>query len=221
MQASPPPGLVDALPPTAPAGARVVRSATLEDVPHLAGVLARAFSADPLINWLTREDAVESPRREAFFEVCLRRLSHELSDTFTTADLAGAALWKAPGQYRVPLAQQAQLVPTFAKIAGWGHLPAIVRLLHVMEKHHEALVPGPHFYLFALGVEPELQRRGLGGALMRPVLARCDREGLPAFLETAREDNVPYYERYGFRVEHVIERAGWPKLWMMVRPKGG
>ena len=49
---------------------------------------------------------------------------------------------------------------------------------------------GPeHWYLQYLGVEPRRQGKGLGGALLAPVLERCDGEGVPAHLETSTERN--------------------------------
>ena len=35
---------------------------------------------------------------------------------------------------------------------------------------------------------------------MRPILARAGAEGLPCYLETQNERNVPFYERHGFEV---------------------
>jgi len=57
----------------------------------------------------------------------------------------------------------------------------------------------PHWYLGTLGVEPSLQGRGVGTALMRNWLARVDPDGLAAYLETDRAENLPFYERFGFR----------------------
>ena len=49
-----------------------------------------------------------------------------------------------------------------------------------------------------LGVEPACQGRGLGGALLRPILARADAESVPCYLETFAEQNLAFYARYGF-----------------------
>jgi GNAT superfamily N-acetyltransferase len=77
----------------------------------------------------------------------------------------------------------------------------------------------PHFYLSVLGVEPVRQGEGVGTALMEPVLARCDRERIPAYLETATGRNVLLYERLGF---DVVEELTLPKTdvhgWLMLRP---
>ena len=52
---------------------------------------------------------------------------------------------------------------------------------------------------------------------MAPILARCDDERLPAYLESSKEQNIPFYERHGFRVQQELEIAGGPTLWAMVR----
>ena len=38
----------------------------------------------------------------------------------------------------------------------------------------------------------------MGARLLAPVLARCDRDGLPAYLESSNPRNLPFYERHGF-----------------------
>ncbi len=68
----------------------------------------------------------------------------------------------------------------------------------------------PHYYFVDIGVAPHAQGRGLGSALMRPTLDRCDREGLPAYLEASSERNAALYERLGFRVIRELRVAGSP-----------
>jgi GNAT superfamily N-acetyltransferase len=77
---------------------------------------------------------------------------------------------------------------------------------------HEA-----HYYLPIVGTKPEEQGRGIGSALLAPVLERCDREGLPAYLEATSERNKPLYARHGFTVTDEIQVPGGPTLWAMWR----
>ena len=60
--------------------------------------------------------------------------------------------------------------------------------------------------------------KGIGNALIRQVTDRCDQEGLPAYLESSKAENVPYYQRYGFEVtgETVLGSDG-PTIWFMWR----
>jgi ribosomal protein S18 acetylase RimI-like enzyme len=105
--------------------------------------------------------------------------------------------------------------PRLAQATGWGRLPRVAAGLEAIEKHHP---DDPHFYLLALGVEPELQGRSIGTQLMRPVLERCDRERIPAYLESSKQRNVPLYERNGFRVQRTVDLPnGGPRVWLMWR----
>ena len=63
-----------------------------------------------------------------------------------------------------------------------------------------------------------------GAAGSEPPMPRCDAEGLPAYLESSKERNVPYYERFGFRVtrELAMPGRGCPPVWLMWRdPNSG
>jgi hypothetical protein len=59
-----------------------------------------------------------------------------------------------------------------------------------------------------------------GTALLRPVLRRCDREGLPAYLEASSPDNARLYRRLGFVTRATVRPLGSPPLELMTRPPG-
>jgi RimJ/RimL family protein N-acetyltransferase len=54
--------------------------------------------------------------------------------------------------------------------------------------------------------------------LLSPTLARCDRDGLPAYLEASSERSAALYERLGFEHVRELRLAGSPPLWLMLRP---
>jgi ribosomal protein S18 acetylase RimI-like enzyme len=62
------------------------------------------------------------------------------------------------------------------------------------------------------------QGRGLGSALLKAGLARCDAEGAAAYLESSNPKNVPLYERHGFEVIGLVQPADFPPLIPMLRP---
>ena len=50
------------------------------------------------------------------------------------------------------------------------------------------------------------------------MLAKCDAEGVGAYLESSKDVNVPYYRRFGFEVRQEITHGNdGPKQWLMWR----
>lgn len=67
-----------------------------------------------------------------------------------------------------------------------------------------------------VGVESARQGEGIGSALIGYGVDRARAEGVPAFLETGKPRNVPYYERFGFHVAHEdVAPDGGPHIWFM------
>ena len=109
-------------------------------------------------------------------------------------------------------------MPSIARLAGWRRLRLVSDALDMLEQRRRHHLPEPHFYLSALGVDPARQGSGVGTALMRPVLERCDRDGTPAYLETAVARNVLLYERLGFEVVDELVLPGTDVHgWLMAR----
>jgi ribosomal protein S18 acetylase RimI-like enzyme len=186
----------------------LVRIATAADVPALAGVLARAFHDDPVSLFTNPLAASRERRLRFFFAGRLRTLVGE-ELCFCTADRTGAALWAPPDGWHVPPREGLRTVRLANRRA-----PLVMAGFARMERLHPR---EPHFYLSSLGVVPEAQGRGLGSALMRPMLERCDREGVGAYLESSKESNVAFYGRHGFRVTGEMRFPRGPRLWLMWR----
>jgi GNAT superfamily N-acetyltransferase len=191
-----------------------VRRGTPEEASRMAGVLARAFHEDPVFSWVLRADAKRMRIMERGFELFLRRVWLEQEHTYTTKGVAGVAVWELPEQWRLPVGRQLRLLP--AILASFGrHSPRVLRAIATIEASHPS---EPHHYLAFIGVNPDWQGRGLGAALLAPVLERCDREGLPAFLEASTPRNRVLYERHGFAVMHEFRLARRaPPQWRMWR----
>ncbi|MFF4798625.1 GNAT family N-acetyltransferase [Streptomyces sp. NPDC001351] len=79
-----------------------------------------------------------------------------------------------------------------------------------------------HEYLWMIGVTPERQGEGLGSTLVQHVLDRCDREGLPAYLEASNARSRVLYERLGFELTgRPLDLPSGPQMWPMWRePRG-
>jgi ribosomal protein S18 acetylase RimI-like enzyme len=186
-----------------------VRLARHDEIDELAGVLARAFVRDPFYAYLAGEGSERKQRMRDGWRGILRHTSDDLSTTYTTDDMAGAALWHPPGYEGAGFIGSLRLLPSILRLAGgFRRLREISKAIGFLEERRRQHVPTPHFYLSALGVEPERQGEGIGTALMRPVLERADREEVAAYLETATARNVLLYERQGFAVVEELNLPG-------------
>ena len=76
----------------------------------------------------------------------------------------------------------------------------------------------PHFYLDLISVHPRSQGKGLGKALLSQVhvMSEQHRHSCGVGLETQTEQNVAYYERFGYRIYRTTELDG-VKTWFMFR----
>lgn len=182
----------------------------------LAAVVSRALASDPFVGWLVgTHDGVEK-RRALYVDLMLRRVCLAFDAVTTTGACDGAAAWVPPHAQPLPFGMRLAILPAMVRFVGLGRLAAVSAATATIELERPRV---PHWHLALLGVEPERQRRGVGLALLAPVLARCDAARLVAHAETSRGENVSFYERAGFRVvrELPTDEHGRPPMWIVQR----
>jgi GNAT superfamily N-acetyltransferase len=180
-----------------------------------AEALALAFAADPAWAHLLPDDASRAERLLTFFTTEIGNLAPEHREVWIAEGGRGAAVWARPGRWRIPLARTIRPARQMVRVFG-RRLPLAIWTQLRLERHHGGRPR--HWYLHYLGVEPRAQGRGLGGALMAPVLAECDRDGLPAHLEASTDRSRMLYERHGFdRTDTFHMPAAGPPLREMWR----
>jgi ribosomal protein S18 acetylase RimI-like enzyme len=190
-----------------------IRLATQADVAGIALSLARAFADDPVMLWVV-PSARRHQRLVRMFTLTVE-LQLRLEQTYTTTDTVGAAVWAPPGCWRLDLEAMGRFSEMIPTIFG-SNLSRALDVWGALEAKHP--VEPPHWYLGILGTHPDWQSRGIGTALVEPVLARADAQGTPVFLESSKERNVAYYHRLGFQVTgEITVPNGGPTLWPMWR----
>jgi ribosomal protein S18 acetylase RimI-like enzyme len=179
-----------------------VRLATVDEVPVLAALLAEAFVDDAIMIWTTPGEA-RRERIRAFFEDLDARTAAS-GWLWTVEGGAGVALWVPPGTgdaFDELTFSFEDAGAEYDSFWGWaeGQRPA-----------------EPHWYLDHIAVEPRSRGSGVGVALVEHGLGLARADGVPAFLCTSREDNIGFYERRGFAVEHEGDAPeGGPYIWFM------
>ena len=191
------------------------RKASPHDAPVLARALAAAFYDDPVGSWFLPDPRTRARRLEKFFRlVSIEKVALPHGEVVMSDDGAGAALWMPPQAMETGALAELLLMPRLVRASG-GAIRRVLRGLAAMDKVHPH---EPHWYLPQLGVLPSRQGEGIGSALVRPVLERCDREGSAAYLEATTQRNRALYLRHGFE-DHGVMRLpdDGPPLWRMWR----
>ncbi|HEX3409568.1 MAG TPA: GNAT family N-acetyltransferase [Candidatus Binataceae bacterium] len=197
-----------------------------EQHPAAAEVLGRAFVDDPLIRAIIGDviDVAERARRMALlFNVILAEQSHTgqpvIGALYDNRVAAAAIIEQVerPSSSAATVLRGLTLMPRLLRAGGFGGVARSVSTLDLLLKHRPL---EPHIYLNVLGVEPELQRRHFGVALLDYLRAqaalRPDLAGV--YLETATEANVAYYSHVGYRIIGEIRPLG-VRVWRMLQPR--
>ncbi|MFD9717785.1 GNAT family N-acetyltransferase [Streptomyces sp. NPDC059076] len=187
------------------------KTATLDDAPLVSSVLARAFDDDPMMRSFFPDGATREADLSRYFTTIFTRqyVKHAVCEVTEKA----AAFW-------VPPEAQAKAVPDGETIQELlnilGDRAELFR--NTVETAAKHTPQEPHWYLALIGADPAAQGQGQGAALLRSGLAKADAAGLPAYLESSKPDNLPFYEHFGFTVRNELQLPdGGPVLWAMWR----
>ena len=193
------------------------RPARKADVRELSRTLARAFYDDPVMIWLLPD---EKPRTAQLCRVFATMTRHHhlarggVEVASDGPDIGAAALWDPPNQWQETRRAQLAMTPTFLRVFGLRSMRGRA-VQELMKREHPE---EPHWYLGVIGTDPAVRGKRYGQALMRSRLDRVDAEHAPAYLESTKADNVPYYQRFGFEVSgEIVLPDGGPTMWPMWR----
>ena len=191
----------------------MIRLANETDVRRMSVTCARAFDDDPVWRWFIPSDGYFD-RWMIFVGGMFRHITLGNRATYTTDDGVSVAAWSPPGGWETSEAQAEALMPAFQTCFG-ANLDKFQHGFGFVESKHPHK---PHWYLAGLATHPDWQGQGIASAVMRPILERCDAEGLPAYLEATKEKNVGFYRQHGFEVTDRLELPnGGPMMILMWR----
>lgn len=177
---------------------------------RLVAAIVTAFTSDPAARWMYPE----LNQYLTDFPNFVRAFAGKAFDYHTAESVSGfdcAALWLPPGVQP----DEAAVVNVIQSTVPEERLPDVFGVLEQMGAFHPN---EPHWYLPLIGVAPTDQGRGCGSTLLRRALARCDRNGFPAYLEATNPRNASLYERLGFKAVGRIQAGSSPEIIPMLRP---
>ena len=192
-----------------------VRVATVEEVDLLASIAAAGFYDDPVMSWIFRDADLRLEQLRFIFSGLARDYLER--GTVHLLDDACVTFWRAPGFVDDRAGSDDFEWSPPVPIPG----DALERMVHLdatMTANHPH---DPHWYLNVISTMPDRQGTGLGARALGEVLAMCDAEGIPAYLESSNPRNMTLYRRHGFVQTGELPLADdGPSLYPMWRQPG-
>ena len=186
------------------------------DVCRVARMCGRAFQNAPHVTQFFPDEASRARDALELFRMRIRFGLLYGEVRVTSPDLEGLAVWLPSEKATMSMGRQIRSGGMrLYRVVGSD---AVARMTHVAA-HNDCLrrqhVPGKHWFLSILAVDPDHQGRGHATRLLDPMLARLDREGLPAYAETTERELLAFYRRFGFEpgTESTVpgtELTVWP-----------
>jgi ribosomal protein S18 acetylase RimI-like enzyme len=195
-----------------------VRPATIDDLDQLARIAAEGFYDDPVLSWVFQDDAGRLDQL-AFVMTGLAGDMVPDRGTVHIVDEVCAAFWRDPTfEHGRSTAERVEAAVEGGDQPPMPFAPDELERLGVLGEAMMANHPHePHWYLNVVSTIPEHQGRGLGTAVLQPVLERCDADGVRAYLESSNPRNLSLYRRNGFVDAGEITLPGGPSLTKMWR----
>ena len=175
--------------------------------------LAAAFADDPIWEWICAPGRNGSPLAANWFAAEAGAKLRGHGEVLVDDQVRWAALWAPPGHWKATTKEMGAVLVSSVRLFR-TRLPRALGLEAKMTKVH---LREPHWYLAVLGTHPDHQGHGIGGALIGSITDRCDDQGLVSYLESSKQQNVSFYERFGFKVTEQTAHKGSPPLWLMRR----
>jgi GNAT superfamily N-acetyltransferase len=192
------------------------RPATLADRDLVVRIAAAGFHDDPVLGWVFQDRADRRAKLEIIFGGLVDDMFPDRGVIHVAAE-ASVALWREPSfdQHR-PASERVvegeeDAAPSPFTDAELRRLGALGEAMNRAHPHEE------HWYLNVVSTLPERQGRGLGAAVLQPVLERCDAEGHRAYLESTNPRNRSLYRRHGFIEADEIAVGDGPTMMQMWR----
>jgi len=197
-----------------------IRDLTIAETDAAAGVLGGGMRDNPMH---LRVFGPSPNRRERaltqMFEALLRLYLSKgaILGAFSGERLVGVSAMVQPNRCQPTAREKLQLLPA---VLGGSGLAATARVLRWAAGWARHDPKDAHWHLGPVGVERHLQGKGIGSALLQACCNRIDSTRSLTYLETDKQENVRFYQRFGFLLSAEDSVLGTPS-WFMARPAVG
>ena len=175
--------------------------ADYKDKEFIVDILTSSFADNKSVNYIIKQDSKRMERirnlMDYSFEVC-----YMFGDVFLSDNRKGCALIVIPEKKKSTLKSILLDVKLILKSTG---LSNVKRAMDREGKIKKLQPQEPTYYLWFIGVDPKEQNKGTGSTLLREVIKQGELKNRPVTLETSTLKNIPWYEKFGFKVYNELD----------------
>lgn len=189
------------------------------DVKYASELLERAFLNWSLAVEIEPNEKIRRTRWHYFYALSIRHLIKYGKAYAPSPKMEGVAIWVHSDYYEMSTWQLIKFgaFKTLLKL-GVKSIKRLNFLLNYSMRLNTKIIEEPHYHLVWLGVDPDLQKKGIGSELMHAILNTFSKENMKCLLDTQEKQNVEYYRRFGFKLIHEsqfpdVDVMHWVMLW--------
>ena len=172
----------------------------LDRIDEMADASADAFlgANDPIGNFMFQNEPEHLSLKKRFFRSLVTSCSPKSVRQGISPGLEAVSLWFPPG-----MDHSEDMDPDPFRAQDFAD-PGTMEKMQAVNDVIAALTTGlgqePQWYLHLVAVRPQFRDQKYASLLMRPMLARTEKERLPCTLITQSMENIQKYEHWGFTV---------------------
>ena len=179
--------------------------------------MAKAFFDDPMTQYVMHNVDKRMAISNWMFTI-LVYYCRKWGEVYTDDTQTGGSLWLTPGNTTMSPLRILRMgmwqMPFRLGFKGFSRFNKIDGMAAKVHKRH---VPGDHWYMLMLGVDPDQQGTGLGSAAIDAGAAKAQGAGLPVYLDTMTQSNVDYYVKRGFEIAEEFDVDSDLHVWSMIK----
>lgn len=188
-----------------------MRKGIFQDKLLVVDILSKAFDTNRSVNYVVRQDQNRQKRIRRLmsysFNVC-----RAFGEVWISDDDQACALILHPDKKKTSLGSILWDIKLALSVIGLDRVGKVLKRETQIKKYHPT---NTFSYLWFIGVNPQLQKNGVGSKLMREVIVECEKIGRPMYLETSVDSNVPWYNKFGFEIFQSLDLSY--KLYLLRR----
>src|ERR1019366_7785654 len=179
----------------------IMNKAKYTDKNLIVNILTNSFDDNKSVNYIIRQDKKRVDRiknlMEYSFDMC-----YYFGEVFLSDDKKGCALILLPDKKKTNLKSILLDMKLIISCIGLSNVTkAMDREARIKKLQPTDLM----YYLWFIGVDPKEQNRGIGSGLLGEIIKEGFSKGRPVYLETSTVKNIPWYEKFGFKIYNELD----------------